>query len=136
MVVGANNSSNDDPAGVNRAYFAAYFLLQTFSQLSIAFFIGYLLKNAFTSLAAFIGTFLILEPLAGRLLKATGTGIEHFLPFEISNGLIPPPAFWGKVDPASYQVAMAQTRNHLFYTILFTGALWYACFGINRRRDL
>jgi len=136
VVIGLKNITVGERTSGSQVYFIAYFTLQTFSQLSIAFLISFLVRNTAISLTVFIVGFLVLEPILGRILKVGGTGIEHFLPFEISNRLIPPPGFWGHLDPASYQLSMNQAGNHAGYTIVFTTILWFFCFRLNSRRDL
>ena len=50
--------------------------------------------------------------------------IGEFLPFEISDRLIPPPAFWGRIDADSYQKALSQMNPHILYTIILTTLIW------------
>ena len=60
----------------------------------------------------------------------------EFLPFEISDRLIPPPAFWGRIDAEAYQKALGQINSHILYTIILTSIIWLICFRINSKRDL
>ncbi len=136
LVIGINSTAAGEKMTENQAIFIVYFLLQTFSQLSIAFFIGFLLRNSFISLSVFLAAFLMVEPVLGRILKASGTDIAKFLPFQISNRLIPPPAFWGRLDPAAYLLSMSQAAWHVLYTMVFTTGLWIFCFWKNSKRDL
>jgi len=120
VTIGLENTAADDQRGESRIVFVGYFLL----------------RSAAMSLGVFIFSSLILEPLLGRALRAAGTNAGHFLPFEVSNRLIPPPVFWGKIDPAEYQRSMAETGHHVIYTVVFSAAVWMLCFRLNGRRDL
>lgn len=136
LLIGSTNTKPEDVAGVNRTYFIIYFLFQTFSQLSIAFLIGFLVRKSFIALAIFIFSFLVLEPMLTGILSFMPGSIGHFLPFEISDRMIPPPGFMGKVDPVAYGEKMKNTGWHFLYTIAFTTVLWMFCFRLNKKRDL
>lgn len=136
LMVGMKNATPGEMTGENRIYFIAYFFLQTFSQLSIAFFIGFLMRKSFIALSVFIFLFLILDPLLGWILSKGGMSIGHFLPFEISDRMIPTPGFMGKIDPKAHEAAMNNTFNHFIYSLGFTLVLWLLCFRINAKRDL
>lgn len=136
LLIGFTNSRPDDVAGENRTYFIVYFFFQTFSQLSIAFLIGFLMRKSFIALAVFIFLFLVLEPMLTALLSFVPGSIGHFLPFEISDRMIPPPGFMGKMDPAVYAETMKNTGWHFLYTILFTALVWWFCFRLNEKRDI
>ncbi|MFI5188434.1 MAG: hypothetical protein ACHQF0_17005, partial [Chitinophagales bacterium] len=62
--------------------------------------------------------------------------IGRFLPLEISDRLIPVPAFLGKFDKESYDKALAAINAHIFYTIILTAIIWLICFRVNNKRDL
>lgn len=136
LLVGMNNTDAADTSGDNKIYFIGYFLVQTFSQLSIAFLIGFLVRKSFIALSLFIFSFLILEPALTWTLSAKKMPIGHFLPFEISDRMIPPPAFFAKMNPEAYQLSMNNTGNHFAYTLIFTVILWACCYTLNARRDL
>jgi len=115
------------------------FLLQTFSQLSIAFLLGFVIKRSFISLGAFLFYFLILENIFIGLISKFVPSIKeatNFFPLEISDKLIPPPAFWGAFDMTAYQKNLDAINMHIVYTIIFTAGIWWLCFAINRKRDL
>lgn len=136
LLIGFSNTNPGDVAGENKTYFIVYFLFQTFSQLSIAFLIGFLLRRSFIALAVFIFSFLVLEPLLTAMLSLAPVPIGHFLPFEISDRMIPPPGFMGKMDPAAYALTMKDTGYHFVYTIVFTALVWLLCIRLNSKRDL
>jgi len=112
------------------------FALQTFAQLSIAFLIGFLVRKAFISLGIFIFYFLILEPIAVAFSRVKLQDALRFLPLEISDRIVPIPAFIGRFDPAAYQRALAAINLHVLLTIAVTSLIWWICFKINSKRDL
>jgi ABC-type transport system involved in multi-copper enzyme maturation permease subunit len=115
------------------------FLLQTFAQLSIAFLLGYLIKKAFIALGIFLFYYLVVENIAVGYAKFKLNDIGRFLPFEISDRLIPRPAFFsrfGKDAKVSYDLALSAIPLHIVLTILFTGIIWFICYAVHKRRDL
>jgi ABC-2 type transport system permease protein len=122
--------------GTNKMYFIGYFLLLTFSQLSLAFFIGFLVRKSFIALSLYLFLSMILEPLLTGILERLNLKIGQFFPFEISDRMIPPPAFFGRFSPEKYQQAMDSTFTHCIYTVIFTLLVWLFCFRLNAKRDL
>lgn len=115
------------------------FFLQTFAQLSIAFMLGYLIKKAFIALGLFLFYYLIIENIAVGYARFKLNDIGRFLPFEISDRLIPPPVFFsrfGKDAKASYDHALSLIPEHLVYTILLTASIWFICYAVHKKRDL
>lgn len=115
------------------------FLLQTISQLSIAFLLGYLIKKAFIALGIFLFYYLVVENIAVAYAQFKLNDIGRFLPFEISDRLIPRPAFFsrfGKDAKASYDHALGLIPEHVAYTIILTVGIWLICYAVHRRRDL
>ncbi|MES2003108.1 MAG: ABC transporter permease [Bacteroidota bacterium] len=115
------------------------FLLQTFAQLSIAFLLGYLVKKAFIALGIFLFYYLVVENIAVAYARFKMDDIGRFLPFEISDRLIPSPAFFsrfGKDAKASYGHMLAIIPEHILYTIILTTAIWLICFAVHKKRDL
>ena len=115
------------------------FLLQTFAQLSIAFLLGYLVKKAFIALGIFLFYYLVVENIAVAYARFKMDDIGRFLPFEISDRIIPSPAFFsrfGKDAKASYNHALDLVPQHIVYTILLTTIIWLICFAVHKRRDL
>ncbi len=115
------------------------FLLQTFAQLSIAFMLGYLIKKAFIALGVFLFYYLIVENIAVQYARFKMDDIGRFLPFEISDRLIPAPAFFsrfGKDAKASYDHSISIIPEHVVYSILLTGLIWLICYAVHKKRDL
>lgn len=111
------------------------FFLQTFSQLSIAFLIALITRRAFIALGIFIFYKIaekIMVAYASRYLNDAG----RFLPLEVSNRLIPVPAFVGRLNEESYKRGMALINEHIIYTALLLVITWGICFWINKKRDL
>ncbi len=117
------------------------FLLQTFAQLSIAFLLGFLLKRSFIALGLFLFYFAVLEPIATLFIRnspsfSSVTRIADFFPLEISDKLVPPPAFFGRFNEAAYAKNLADMNIHILYTCVLTAGIWWLCFAIYRKRDL
>ncbi|MFY7899273.1 MAG: ABC transporter permease [Chitinophagaceae bacterium] len=112
------------------------FFLQTFAQLTIAFLLGFLIKKAFIALGAFIFYFLVIENIILGLFEFYQIKLGRFLPFEISDKLIPVPKFLGKMDEAKYATNLSQINEHIVYTILLTAGIWWLCYMVYRKRDL
>lgn len=136
LIIGNTNTTAEDKPGDSKFYFTGLFLLQTFSQLSIAFTIGFLLRKSFIALSIFIFYFLILEPILVKLMALKLNDLGRFLPFEISDRMIPIPAFMARFDKSKYDAAFAAIGQHTIYTLLFTATLWGFCFWLNKKRDL
>ena len=115
------------------------FFLQTFSHLSLAFLSAFLLKRAFISLGLFVFYSLIIENIIKTYFTIKGWSIREFLPFEISNRLLPMPNFLGKIDAGSNKEYLESLRNinmHILYTIVLTAGIWLLCYRVNRTRNL
>jgi ABC-2 type transport system permease protein len=143
ILVAAGFGIYADSSSVNKwaeqLQYIPLFLLQTFAQLSIAFLLGYLVKKAFIALGIFLFYYLIVENIAVGYARFKMNDIGRFLPFEISDRLLPPPAFfskWGKDAKAGYERALAIIPEHILYTILLTAAIWLICYAIHKKRDL
>jgi ABC-2 type transport system permease protein len=120
-----------------QAYYTGLFALQTFAQLSIAFLIGFLVRKAFIALGIFIFYFLILENILVGVFYVKANDIGRFLPIEISDRLIPAPAFLGKIkSPEVYQQSLDRIPMHVGMTIVLTTIIWLICYRINSKRDL
>lgn len=115
------------------------FLFQTFAQLSIAFLLGYLIKKAFIALGLFLFYYLIVENIMVTYAQFKLNDIGRFLPFEVSDRLIPPPAFYtrlGKDAKDSYAHKLNIIPEHILYTIILTAVIWLICYKVHKRRDL
>lgn len=111
------------------------FFMQTFSQLSIAFLIAFLVRKAFIALGIFIFYFFPLEPLLVGLSKERANDIGRYLPLEISDRLIPVPRLFVQ-EEARWRSLMEQSNAHIAYTLILTALIWGICLWINRKRDL
>jgi hypothetical protein len=123
-----------------KAYFILLFSLQLFSQLSVAFLLGLLMRKAFIAYGIFIFyTFIIENILVGLFkLKAKKLGYDygHFLPFEISDRLIPVPPAIGKFDEADYKTAMDAIGQHVYYSLILTFLIWVLAFYTYKKTDI
>jgi len=119
-----------------QAYYIGLFSLQTFAQLSIAFLIGFLVRKAFIALGIFLFYYIILEPIIVGLLKVYGKDSGRFLPLEISDRMIPVPAFIGKIDKEAYDRSIAAIPQQVILTVVLTAIIWAICYRINNKRDL
>jgi ABC-2 type transport system permease protein len=119
-----------------KSNYIALFALQTFAQLSIAFLIAFLTRKAFLALGIFLFYFIILEPAFVGVSRIFLNDIGRFMPLEISDRIIPVPAFLGKLDQEGYNTLLNQVNTHIILTILLTALVWFICYRINKRRDL
>ncbi|MBS1626680.1 MAG: ABC transporter permease [Bacteroidetes bacterium] len=116
------------------------FFIQSFAQLSIAFLLGYLIKKAFIALGVFLFYSLIVENILVSYLKwKLQTHAYKFLPFEMSDELIPVPAFaggFGKDMRDAYEAAITAIPIQLVCTLIFTGLIWLLCYKLQEKKDL
>lgn len=119
-----------------QSYYIGLFALLTFSQLSFAFLVAFLIRKAFISLGVFMFYFLILDNYGSYMSRKHELGFGKFLPLEISDRMIPVPAFLGRFDEVRYKEALAQVNEHILYTFLLTALIWGFCFYLNKKRDL
>ena len=120
-------------------YYIPLFFLQTFSQLSIAFLLGYLIKKAFIALGIFLFYYLVIENIATTYAKFKLNDIGRFLPLEISDRIIPSPEFFGRFGSdakAAYELSVGMIPEHIIYTLLITAMVWFICFRVHKKRDL
>ena len=130
-------------SGVNvfeKVHYIGLFSLQVFCQLSMAFLLGLLIRKAFIAYGIYIFYSFILENILSGFfrLKSKKWGVDygHYLPFEISDRLIPLPPSIGKFNAADNQLAIAAINNHVVYTLLLTAFVWLLSFYIFKKRDL
>lgn len=123
-----------------KAEFIGLFALQLFSQLSLAFLMGLLIRKAFIAYGIFIFYGFIVENIFVALFKLKvkffGYDYGHFLPLEISDRLIPVPPSIGKFNEADYRLAMDAITPHVIYSMLFTFFIWLVAFQVFKKRDL
>src|ERR1700730_7826547 len=88
FIIGFTNTEKSAPNQWSLAYYIGLFFLQTFSQLSLAFVTGFLVRKSFIALAIFSFYFIIVEPIAVNLIKyKLKSEAGQFLPLEISQKL-------------------------------------------------
>jgi ABC-2 type transport system permease protein len=136
FVMGITNQERLIQDTWGQAKYIGLFALQTFAQLSIAFFVGFIVRKAFLALGVFLFYFMILEPILVQVLRVYVNDSGRFLPLEVSDRLIPVPAFLGKIDLEKYDQSIAAIPQHILLTILLTAIIWAICYRINSRRDL
>jgi ABC-2 type transport system permease protein len=117
-------------------YMIGGFLLQTFAQLSLAFALGYAFKRSFIALGFFLFWSVFLEFVIGMLLKRVHADLPRFLPFEMSDRIVPLPAFFSRLNPDAYALAMDQIGQQALITGVFVVLLWYGLFQWNKTRNL
>ncbi len=124
----------------DKSHYILLFSIQVFCQLSIAFLLGLLIRKAFIAYGIYIFYTFILENILGGLFKMKakkwGTDFGHYLPFEISDRLIPLPPFIGKFNEAENKLAISAINDHVLYTVILTAAVWALSFYIFKKRDL
>lgn len=136
LIIGLINKNDQAGSIWEGSKYIGLFMLQVFSQLSIAFLVAFLTRKAFLALGIFIFYSMILENFFSIYAKFNLNDIGRFLPFEISDRLVPPPAFFNRFDEVRYKAALADINPHILYTILLTALIWGVCYVINKKRDL
>jgi len=135
LVIGFINM--DKSVGIwQKSNYIGLFGLQTFSQLSIAFLIAFLSRKAFIALGVFLFYFIILEPAIVGLGKVFLKDAGRFMPLEISDRIIPVPAFLGRLDEKGYNTMLEQVNTHIILTVVLTALVWLVCYRLNKKRDL
>jgi ABC-2 type transport system permease protein len=136
LVIGFANTTGIVANRWSLAYYIGLFALQTFSQLSLAFMVGMLLRKSFIALAVFAFYFVIVEPISSKLIQYKfKSELYHYLPLEISNALLPKPTFIGKIDEKAYKATLEAVNYHIGYTIILVIITWIFCFWVNKKRD-
>jgi ABC-2 type transport system permease protein len=137
FLMGLTNTADAAASTWSMAYYVGLFALQTFSQLSLAFMVGMLVRKSFIALAIFSFYFIILEPIAVNVLKFKfNTDAGNYLPLEISHMLLPKPAFIGRIDETAYRASLDAVKYHIGYTLVLIALTWLFCFWLNNKRDL
>lgn len=116
--------------------YVGLFGLQTFAQLSIAFLLGFLIRRAFLALGLFLFYYIVLENFIVGFLEWKNIPLAKYMPLEISDRMIPKPAFWGKLDIEAYNKSLDAIPQHVIMTIILTAIIWAICYRINNKRDL
>lgn len=135
LIIGYINADEGNGNIWVQTEYIGMFFIQTFSQLSVAFLIALLTRKAFIALGFFI-FYKIVEKILVGFAEWRANDIGRFLPFEMSNRLIPVPAFLGRFDEKGYKRSMELMNQHLALTIALIILTWVICFWINKKRDL
>lgn len=135
LVIGYVNIDESNGNTWGQTQYIGLFFLQTFSQLSLAFLVALLTRKAFIALGIFL-FYKIAEKILVGIATWKANDIGRFLPFEISNRLIPVPAFVGRLNTESYQRNLDLINQHLALTLILTVITWTVCFWLNKKRDL
>ncbi len=120
----------------SQSYYIGLFFLQTFAQLSIAFLLGFLIKKAFLALGLFLFYFIVVENILYNVLDWYHIKAANYLPLEISDKIIPRPAFSGKLNMEAYQKSLDVVPQYVILTIILTAVIWAICYRVNSKRDL
>lgn len=138
FVIGVQQTTEAGASKTALLYYIGLFSLQTFSQLSIAFFVGLLVRKSFIALAVFLFYSFIVENILVNVLKYKWgkTDLGRYLPLEISDRIIPPPAFMNRINEEGYKIALEQVQPHIYLTIALVAFTWWASFQLFYRRDL
>jgi len=137
LIIGFSNTTDPEASRWSLAYYVALFALQTFSQLSLAFLVGLFVKRSFIALAIFSFYFIIVEPILVNVIKYKFKSESgQFLPLEISQRLLPKPAFIGRIDEVAYRASLDAVKYHVAYTAGLVMLTWGICFWISKKRDL
>jgi ABC-2 type transport system permease protein len=137
LLIGLSNTAGGTAGSWDLSYYIGLFFLQTFSQLSIAFTVGMLLRKAFIALAIFTFYSIVLETIAVNVLHYKyKSEAGRFFPMEISDRLLTKPLFLGRIDEAAYKQSIDMVKCHVVYSICLLFLTWLFCFWLNNRRDL
>ena len=120
-------------------YYIPLFFLQTFSQLSLAFLAGFFIKKSFLAIGIFLIYYVIVENMIVSGFSYYNIFIYKYLPFELSDRMIPPAAFIGKFGPdgvTKYKATLNAIPLHVALTLIFTAGVWVLCFKNYKKRDL
>lgn len=136
IVIGIVNNGDATANIWNNSKYIALFALQTFAQLSLAFLLAFITRKAFIALGIFLFYYIILEPVIVGIGKLKFHDWGRFMPLEISDRLIPVPAFLGKLDEKGYNASLQNINQHVVYTLLLVAVTWLLCFWLNKKKDL
>ncbi len=137
IIIGIPNTTDANANKWSLMYYIGLFLLQSISQLSLAFLVGFIVRKSFIALAIFAFYYIVLEPIGVNLLKYKfNSSVGSYFPLEISHKLLPRPSIFSKLDEKAYQATLDAVKYHIGYTLILIALTWLFCFWINKRRDL
>lgn len=137
FIMGLYNTKGGESSMFDQIYYVGLFSLHTFSQLSLAFLTGLLVRKAFLAMAIFVFYAMIAEPIAVGLLRFKfKSEIGRFFPLEIADRMLPPPSFMNKLDEAKYQAALDAIPTHIALTVVLLALTWFINYRVYLKRDL
>lgn len=136
IVIGFMNTEILQPNAWDLAYYTGLFGLQVFSQLSLAFLIGLLLRRAFIALGIFLFYMMMFENILVALFRLNLKDAGRFLFLEVSDRLLPTPAFLGQLDKEAYRKSLSLIQEHVWLTLIYTIVFWVIAFRVYEKRDL
>jgi len=137
MIMGIQNEERLIRSTWEKVHFVGLFALQTFSQLTIAFVLGFFVRKAFLAMGIFLFYSLVVENIAVGYLSYKEIPLAAYFPLEISDRIIPRPAFFSKIiDAEGYQRSLNDIPKFIVLSLLLTSFLWFICYRTNNRRDL
>lgn len=135
--MGIYNTNTEEFSIPEQSYYIGLFFLHTFSQLSIAFLTGLLVRKAFLAMAIFVFYAMIAEPIAVGLLKFKfKSELGRFFPLEIADRMLPPPTFMSKLDMENYQLMLDRIPTHIGMTLGLILLTWFINYLVYLKRDL
>jgi hypothetical protein len=60
----------------------------------------------------------------------------QFFPLEISDRILPPPAFLSRFDESAYKASLEAVSTHTIYTLILIMVTWLINYIIYFKRDL
>jgi hypothetical protein len=139
LYFGATNSDGNWYDAWTEIHYVGLFFIQTFSQLTIAFLLGFLFKRAFMAMAFLVFYYMVIENILVGVAQKKLNDWGRFLPFEVSDRMIPAPGFFSRMSTdmkKSYELTLEKIPEHTFITLFVTCAIWLICFRIFSRKDL
>jgi len=136
VIIGIIASPNSKINMWSNSGYVGLFALQTFSHLSIAFLVGFLVRRSFIALGIFVFYYIIVENMIVGYSKVKLDDIGRFMPLEIADRMIPVPAFLGKMDEKAYKASLANIPQQILLTFVVIAVVWSICYYTNKKRDL
>jgi hypothetical protein len=139
LYFGATNSDGNWYNAWTEVHYVGLFFIQTFSQLTIAFLLGFLFKKAFMAMAFLVFYYLVIENILVGVAEKKFHDLGRFLPFEVSDRMVPAPGFFSRFSDdlkQSYELTLQKIPEHTIYTLCITLLIWLICFRVFSRKDL
>jgi hypothetical protein len=91
------------------------------------------------AMAFLVFYYMVIENILVELARKKLNDWGRFLPFEVSDRMIPAPGFFSRMSTdmkKSYELTLEKIPEHTFFTLFITVAIWLICFRIFSRKDL